>query len=416
MPSTGWVYIAATLLMSVCGCCTVFADVVYNACLPRRLTAAFPFTLAANYSFLVALLALSLGLLTLTALYRLLPGAGEYLVSSFGKDAAHHGRQIQATVMACYLGGMAACLLINGLIHVMTSQSVVHCAHDGEAGHHETTEETPLVPRPVLGKRQSLADMVHRAMRPENALPSSSDGECMGYTAAEGCHFDPSKQLHFCEHPPMMEQLHEDSEAAEHVHSHGHGHDHDHGPDHDHEHRHDPATKHHHHVQPPLSRLLSISLQTTIAITLHKLPEGFITFVGGQSAGDEDGLLELGFSIFLLLVVHNFVEGFLMTLPLYFSLQSRTKAVLVTGVLSSAAQPLGALAGTAFLARVGRQPDPRSVEYVYGVLMGITAGFLSVVGFQMFGSAILFGGSQRLVLVWLGVGLALILGSYVLAA
>ena len=73
---------------------------------------------------------------------------------------------------------------------------------------------------------------------------------------------------------------------------------------------------HHHHVNTAHSRLLVIGIQTALAITLHKLPEGFITYVTSETNPD------LGISIFLSLIVHNFVEGFSICLPLFYSMEN----------------------------------------------------------------------------------------------
>jgi zinc transporter, ZIP family len=81
---------------------------------------------------------------------------------------------------------------------------------------------------------------------------------------------------------------------------------------HSHKHSHSPtadADYHHHHV--PTNEFMSIGLQTSIAIALHKLPEGFITFATNHANP------KLGFTVFMALFIHNVTEGFAMALPLY---------------------------------------------------------------------------------------------------
>lgn len=82
----------------------------------------------------------------------------------------------------------------------------------------------------------------------------------------------------------------------------------------------DIEAQHHHHV--PENAFLSIGLQTSIAIALHKLPEGFITYATNHANPN------LGFSVFMALFVHNITEGFALALPLYLALQSKPKAMV----------------------------------------------------------------------------------------
>ena len=87
----------------------------------------------------------------------------------------------------------------------------------------------------------------------------------------------------------------------------------------------DPAHNHHHHV--PTNAFLSIGLQTSIAIALHKLPEGFITYATNHANP------KLGFSVFMALFIHNITEGFAMALPLYLAINSRWRAMFWSSLL-----------------------------------------------------------------------------------
>ena len=69
------------------------------------------------------------------------------------------------------------------------------------------------------------------------------------------------------------------SKSSHSLHSHAHSHAHS---SHARSHR-SHKIDHHHHVNSPLSRLLTIGIQTTLAITLHKLPEGFITYITSET-------------------------------------------------------------------------------------------------------------------------------------
>lgn len=140
----------------------------------------------------------------------------------------------------------------------------------------------------------------------------------------------------------------------------------------------DIEAQHHHHV--PENAFMSIGLQTSIAIAMHKLPEGFITYATNHASPS------LGFSVFTALFIHNITEGFAMALPLYLALGSRLKAMFWSSLLGGISQPLGA--GTAALwfaiqgHRVGSNEGPGFA--VYGCMFAITAGILTSVALQLF--------------------------------
>lgn len=140
---------------------------------------------------------------------------------------------------------------------------------------------------------------------------------------------------------------------------------------------------HHHHLETPFSKLLSIGLQTCVVITLHKFPEGFIIFYTNQSS---DVSKALGFSIFLSLCIHNFVEGFSMTLPFYAAFESKALALLVTTVLGGCSQPLGALIGYLIFKNKNNDREKPQLD----MYLSVTAGFLLVIGLQMFQTGIGF--------------------------
>lgn len=165
---------------------------------------------------------------------------------------------------------------------------------------------------------------------------------------------------------------------------------------------------HHHRISSPISKLLSIGLQTCLALSLHKFPEGFITYA--TSTADP----KMGISIFLSLALHNIIEGFSMTLPLYLALNSRLKAFMITFFLGGFSQPIGAL--FAFFVLRGRQIDSQDSDYVFGVLIAITSGFLLVISLQLFASAINFGGNTNNIIGWSVLGIFFIQISGVLTS
>lgn len=126
-----------------------------------------------------------------------------------------------------------------------------------------------------------------------------------------------------------------------------------------------------------MNAFLSIGLQTSIAIALHKLPEGFITFATNHANPS------LGFSVFLALFIHNITEGFAMALPLYLALNSRWKAMAWALILGGFSQPLGAgIAAIWFkvAGSTGRAPG----EAIYGGMFAVTSGIMASVALQLY--------------------------------
>jgi len=140
----------------------------------------------------------------------------------------------------------------------------------------------------------------------------------------------------------------------------------------------DPAQAHHHHV--PTNAFLAIGLQTSIAIALHKLPEGFITFATNHANP------KLGFAVFLALFIHNITEGFAMALPLYLALGSRWKAMFWSSLLGGISQPLGAGVAAIWFKVAGRS-DMAPGERAYGGMFAVTAGIMTSVALQLFTEA-----------------------------
>jgi zinc transporter, ZIP family len=143
----------------------------------------------------------------------------------------------------------------------------------------------------------------------------------------------------------------------------------------------DPRLEHHHHV--PTNAFLSIGLQTSIAIALHKAPEGFITYATNHANPT------LGFAVFMALFIHNITEGFAMALPLYLALQSRTKAIIWSSFLGGVSQPLGAgIAAVWFKVAQGSDGVGKPSEAVYGCMFAITAGVMASVALQLFSESL----------------------------
>lgn len=170
---------------------------------------------------------------------------------------------------------------------------------------------------------------------------------------------------------------------------------------------HQAAEQHHHHV--PTNAFLSIGLQTSIAIALHKLPEGFITYATNHANP------RLGFSVFLALFIHNITEGFALALPLYLAIQSRWKAMFWSALLGGFSQPLGA--GVAALwFHIAGSGDMQPGEAVYGGMFAVTSGIMTSVALQLFSESLDLTHNRGLCTVFAFVGMGIMGASSALTA
>ena len=136
----------------------------------------------------------------------------------------------------------------------------------------------------------------------------------------------------------------------------------------------DLEAQHHHHV--PENAFLSIGLQTSIAIAIHKLPEGFITYATNHANPS------LGFSVFTALFIHNISEGFALALPLFLALHSRVRAMFWAFLLGGVSQPLGAGIAALWFKIAGVEGHLPS-SAVYGCMFAITAGIMASVALTL---------------------------------
>ncbi|CAG8567346.1 4120_t:CDS:2 [Dentiscutata heterogama] len=137
-----------------------------------------------------------------------------------------------------------------------------------------------------------------------------------------------------------------------------------------HHHNHDLQNSHSKSDQEN-AKLMQIGIQTALAISIHKFPEGLITFVSSQASRS------LGFALFAAIALHNIIEGLTIALPIYIATRSRIKAFLYSSILGGFSQPLGALIGWLFL-----NEPPFSCwnhNFIYGALFAATSGLMGVI-------------------------------------
>jgi zinc transporter, ZIP family len=171
---------------------------------------------------------------------------------------------------------------------------------------------------------------------------------------------------------------------------------------------HDPAcesneedleTQHHHHV--PTNAFMNIGLQTSIAIALHKLPEGFITYATNHANPS------LGFTVFMALFIHNITEGFAMALPLYLALGSRFQAMFWSSLLGGFSQPVGA-GFAAIWFKLVRNTNNAPGFAVYGCMFAVTAGIMVSVALSLFVESLSVNHNTQLCIASALVGMAIL--------
>ncbi|KAM4057087.1 ZIP zinc transporter [Hirsutella rhossiliensis] len=161
----------------------------------------------------------------------------------------------------------------------------------------------------------------------------------------------------------------------------------------------DVEAQHHHHV--PTNAFLSIGLQTSIAIALHKFPEGFITYATNHANPT------LGFNVFMALFVHNITEGFALALPLYMALGSRWRAMLWSSLLGGLSQPIGA-AVAALWFKLAQRTHLTPNAVAYACLFAVTSGIMVSVALQLFVEGLSLNHNRNLCIFFGFIGMALL--------
>ena len=83
------------------------------------------------------------------------------------------------------------------------------------------------------------------------------------------------------------------------------------------------------------SNLFKVGILSMIAIILHNIPDGIVTFIVTNKN------IFLGISLCIAIAMHNIPEGISIAVPIYYSTKSKFKAILYT-LISAISEPLGA--------------------------------------------------------------------------
>jgi ZIP family zinc transporter len=96
-------------------------------------------------------------------------------------------------------------------------------------------------------------------------------------------------------------------------------------------------------------------------------------FISNQSSS------QLGFNVAAAMSIHNFIEGFLIALPLYYATGSRLSAFSYAAVLGGMSQPIGAVLGLLAVSNV----DPSQERFLFGIVFGVVSGMMCLIAVQV---------------------------------
>lgn len=115
------------------------------------------------------------------------------------------------------------------------------------------------------------------------------------------------------------------------------------------------------------NKLYKTGLITMIGIMLHNIPEGIATFI--LSAID----LKLGILLAIAIILHNIPEGISISIPIYYSTNSKRKAFIYT-FISGISEPIGGFLALLFLYKYIN-------TFVMGLLFSFIAGLMIYIGY-----------------------------------
>lgn len=110
------------------------------------------------------------------------------------------------------------------------------------------------------------------------------------------------------------------------------------------------------------SNLYKIGIISMLAIILHNIPEGITTFISTKTD------ISLGLSLSIAIALHNIPEGISIAIPIYYSTNSKLRAVLYT-TISGFSEFIGAVLAYLFIAKYVN-------NFMLAMILAITAGIM----------------------------------------
>jgi len=109
-------------------------------------------------------------------------------------------------------------------------------------------------------------------------------------------------------------------------------------------------------------KLYKLGIITMLVIMIHNIPEGIATFITTTNN------VKLGLILTIAIALHNIPEGISISIPIYYSTNSKFKSFLYT-FISGMSEPLGALISYLFLSKFVN-------DTILGVIYSIIAGMM----------------------------------------
>lgn len=144
------------------------------------------------------------------------------------------------------------------------------------------------------------------------------------------------------------------------------------------------------------SNLYRVGILSMIALMIHNIPEGILTFL--TSSVD----IKLGVKLSIAIMMHNIPEGIAIAIPLFYSTKSKIKAIKNT-LISGLSEPFGALLAYLFLYRF-------MSNTLIGVILLFVAGIMISISINdIFEEAKNYSGKNILLGIFLGIILILLI-------
>ena len=145
--------------------------------------------------------------------------------------------------------------------------------------------------------------------------------------------------------------------------------------------------------------LYKIGIVSTIALVIHNIPEGIITFLSSSKN------INIGLSLAISIALHNIPEGMVIGVPIYYSTNSKKITFLYT-FIAALSEPLGALISLLFIKTIN--------DYFYAVILSFTIGIMIYISiFELLRESLKMTNKRKIVIYYL-LGIIIILLSKIL--
>lgn len=111
--------------------------------------------------------------------------------------------------------------------------------------------------------------------------------------------------------------------------------------------------------------LYKLGILSAIAIIMHNIPEGIITYLSSVKNK------KIGTNIALAITMHNIPEGITIAIPTYYGTKNKYKAFKIV-LISALSEPFGALLAHIFLKKL-------ITDKIIGIMLSLVAGIMSYI-------------------------------------